>query len=298
MKKEKQIPEQNVNRLQGVVNRVRKDNPEYLDMIFHLGVKVEKEPARFGAPQDVGETCQVEEQHIRGSESCLGLGERGGPASRVPTGDRCGRGPAASRGHLCSPPTSPKAKPKALFSRLPGAADSCWWFRVARSGGLECGPPPWVGGAFHRQDLIYSHGDPRGSERRLRWLSPTLHLRRVCFALHPQISKRGRPARPGSNAMQGLQPARTGWDELLGASPSAFPKPCLCIPGSETCLYCLSFQLVFHPQTKSLKTRPFGQAENSQGRKRRGKVAGGPFSGSLRPSNWNKLPGVGGAGTY
>lgn len=54
MKKEKQIPEQNVNRLQGVVNRVRKDNPEYLDMIFHLGVKVEKEPARFGAPQDVG----------------------------------------------------------------------------------------------------------------------------------------------------------------------------------------------------------------------------------------------------
>lgn len=102
-------------------------------------------------------------------------------------------GSGCLQGHLCSPPTSPKAKPKALFSRLPGAADSCWWFCI--SGGLECGPPPWVGGAFHWQDLIYSHGDPRGSERCLRWLSPTLHLRRVCFALHPQISKRGHPAR-------------------------------------------------------------------------------------------------------
>lgn len=242
----------------------------------------------MGHPKTWGRRARWRNSTSEAPKAVWGLarGEGPRPGSRQVTGAGGVRLPPGDTFALRPPPRKPSQKPcsPAFLERLIPAGG---FASLAR-----------VGGAFHRQDLIYSHGDPRGSERRLRWLSPTLHLQRVCFALHPQISKRGRPARPGSNAMQGLQPARAGWDELLGASPSAFPKPCLCIPGSETCLYCLSFQLVFHPQTKSLKTRPFGRAENSQGRKRRGKVAGGPFSGSLRPSNWNKLPGVGGAGTY
>lgn len=67
---------------------MKKDKLGWLEMIFNLGVKVKKEPARLGGAPRFGVRCSRQrEQHIKGSEAVWGLArgdrrEREGQRSR------------------------------------------------------------------------------------------------------------------------------------------------------------------------------------------------------------------------